>query len=89
MAWATADFARIGEAYEVELVRGQPALFHLRPRGEGLARYLERLEVSFAPGERYVERVTVRERGGDYTEMTFTGVKLNAPLPEGLFQVER
>jgi hypothetical protein len=57
----------------------------LTPLAAALSRYLDVIEVLFAADETHVERVTVREKGGDYTEMIFGNVRLNAALPEEAF----
>ncbi len=85
LAWASADFSRLEKSYRIELMSAAPASFKLTPLAAALSRYLDVIEVLFAADETHVERVTVREKGGDYTEMIFGNVRLNAALPEEAF----
>lgn len=84
MAWASADFARLEAQYEISTLRDAPARFRLVPRSAVLRDQLEAIEVTFAPGERHVAEVFVKEKNGDSTRLTFKGVQLNAALPAGL-----
>ncbi len=85
MAWATADFDGLRAQYVLEVTGEKPARVRLVPRSAALAALIEAVEVRFAPGERYVEEVTVREKGGDYTRITFRDVRLDAPLADSAF----
>jgi outer membrane lipoprotein-sorting protein len=85
MAWASADFKRLEAQYEIATLKDSPARFRLVPRSALLREQLDSIEVSFASGDRYVEEVLVREKNGDSTRLTFTGVQLNAALPAGTF----
>lgn len=85
MAWATADFDGLRAQYSLEVTGENPARVRLVPRAAAVAAHIEAVEVRFAPGERYVEEVTVRERGGDYTRITFRNVRLDAPLADTAF----
>jgi outer membrane lipoprotein-sorting protein len=85
LAWASTDFSRLEKSYHIALTKAHPAAFRLTPQSETLARYLEAIEVVFAGDETHVVSVTVREKGGDYTEMLFGNVRLNEPLPKETF----
>lgn len=85
MAWATADFDGLKTQYGLEVTDENPARVRLVPRSESVASRIEAIEVRFARGERYVEEVTVRERGGDYTRISFRNVRLDAPLADSAF----
>jgi len=85
MAWATADFSLLREQYEIALLAEEPVALRLVPRSAKARRFIEAMEVSFAPDRRSVRQVTMREGGGDRTTITFSGVEVNPTLAEGLF----
>jgi outer membrane lipoprotein-sorting protein len=85
MAWATADFDGLKSQYSLEVTAENPARVRLVPRSEAVAARIEAIEVRFARGERYVEEVTVREKGGDYTRISFRNVRLDAPMADSAF----
>lgn len=61
----------------------QKVMLNLKPRGK---MPLESMQMEFpASGAAFPEVVTVREATGDATVITFSGVKTNRPLKEGLF----
>lgn len=85
LAWATADFDGLRAQYRLEVSGENPVRIRLVPRSEAVAAHIEAVEVRFSPGERYVEEVTVREKGGDYTRIHFRNVRLDEPLADSAF----
>ena len=63
-------------------------LLTLIPANEGLRKIFKQIDVYLDKKTFDVDRLTMTEQGGDYTDMTFTNTKHNIPLSDALFKVK-
>jgi outer membrane lipoprotein-sorting protein len=83
LAAVRADFSPLQKEYRVSVSSGSPATLLLEPLTPNA--FVERVTVTFSKETEYVESVTVREKGGDQTTISFSEVEANRPLPDGTF----
>jgi hypothetical protein len=90
-SWFRGQFDAGGDGFDVQVAREPRAMIRLRPREEVLARNLQEVELVLAKGNSHVERVTIREAGGNSTVMDFTQLKRkpSSPLPKRYFSLEQ
>jgi outer membrane lipoprotein-sorting protein len=83
-AWAGGDFDRLRRQYAISLIAPSPVTLRLVPLAAD--RFLDHLQVTFAPDRRHVTVVELHEQGGDFTRIRFRNAAVNARLPEDLFR---
>lgn len=81
--WTGGNYRELQGEFALELKPG-PALV-LRPRRQGLAAFLDRIEVVFAGETLQPQRVEIHEEGGDRTVISFSSYRLNPELSPELF----
>lgn len=82
--WMAGRFDK-SEAFSAKLLPGDPARIVLTPRKEGMARFINKVTLTFAETPGVVERVEVEESKSARTTLVFSEVKVNAGLPEDVF----
>jgi outer membrane lipoprotein-sorting protein len=83
LASVRADFSPLRKEYRISVASESPVTLVLEPLVPNP--FVERVTVTFSKGAEHVESVAVREKGGDQTTFSFTGVEVNRPLPDGTF----
>lgn len=83
-AWAGGDFDRLRRQYAISLIAPSPVTLRLVPLAAD--RFLDHLQVTFAPDRRNVTAVELHEQGGDFTRIRFRNAEVNTRLPEDLFR---
>ncbi len=85
MSWATADFEKLDTMYTMELLTQSPVTFRMTPIKGGLGGAITSIDITFSADNNYVTEVLVNEDGGDFTRITFAGVRINAEIAKGTF----
>lgn len=90
-AWFRGEFSEQEKAFEVRVAREPRPVIAMRPLEKALARNLKSIELRLAEALTHVEQVTLVERNGDRTVMSFSRLKRekDEPLPPGLFATDR
>lgn len=86
--WMQGKFETESPVFETSVVSAQEqcAIVRLQPKNEQFREFLERIDIAVAPPpERNIQRITLREPGGDYTEMRFTREWHGIELPNSIF----
>lgn len=83
LASTRADFAPLQKEYRISVASETPVTLLLEPLVPNA--FVERVTVAFSSGNKHVDTVTVREKGGDQTTIRFTDVEVNRPLPDDAF----
>jgi len=83
LASVRADFSPLQKEYRISVASESPVTLLLEPLTPNP--FVERVTVTFSKQTEYVESVTVREKGGDQTTLSFSEVEVNRPLPDGTF----
>ncbi len=86
MTWITADLDAIRRQYDVRILGTAPVTLELRPLRQDAKAFIATVTVRFAQGGTQVEAVTLREPGGDTTEIAFRNVEFNRELDRALFR---
>ncbi|OGV73993.1 MAG: hypothetical protein A3K19_22725 [Lentisphaerae bacterium RIFOXYB12_FULL_65_16] len=85
MAWTRADFKWIQDEYRITVLQASPASLRLDPKREGMLKYVDHLQITFAPDGTYVCQVDLFEKDGDSTRLEFRNPVTNGPLPDDIF----
>jgi outer membrane lipoprotein-sorting protein len=85
MAWTTFDIPWLQSRYEITQCGAAPVVLELRPKSETAREFLERIVVTFSADRTTVSELELHETDGDYTVIRFTGVRINAALPQTIF----
>lgn len=85
IAWARCDFATLQRDYGISVLSEEPVSLKLVPSRAAASKFLDHLNITFAPGGQQVRTVEVFEKGGDSTRITFLDTVINGPVEEGLF----
>lgn len=84
--WFRGEFDQKGDPFAVK-VSSEPALIVLTPREDALKRNLDRIELVPTADLVSVSSVTIFERGGDRTVMTFGAYARDLRIPAGAFSL--
>ncbi len=84
LAWFRADFVRLQQQYQFELLATTPARIRLYPRDSTSP--LKSIDISFAPDDRSITQVELQEPDGDRTRLRFEHTVLNPDLDPSLFR---
>jgi len=87
-SWFMGNYKDLDKSYDVYLINRQPLTFRFAPKaGTVMSKVLSWIEVTFGPEERNIDRMTVREAGGDVTTMVFSNTRLNQPVPKQTWEI--
>ena len=73
-------------SFAPELVAGEPAKVVMTAKDQSLAKFIQRIEITLSDSPGVIQSVNIIESADASTLIEFSGVKLNAPLPEGVFR---
>ena len=87
-SWFTGNYKELEGSYDVYLVAEKPLTLRFGPKpGAMMAKVLSWIQVTFGPDEKNIDRMRVRESGGDVTDMVFTNTRLNQPVPKTTWEI--
>lgn len=84
-AWARSDFAWLKKEYRISVLQESPVSLRLEPRSAATAGFLHHLVIGFSADGRYLNRVELHEKDGDFTRIRFSNTVVNRQLPADLF----
>lgn len=88
--WHQGRFRDQGDAYVAEVFEAPKSVrVSLKPRQAEMGRFIEAIDMVFHKEEQRIIRVTIREPGGDRTELSFDREVRNAELPDTVFDTDR
>jgi hypothetical protein len=88
-AWFSGSFSSLLDEYHVKIVKQQPFVVEFTPKENNFSKkVIKSVTVSFRDDERYLSRISIRERSGDVTTIIFENTLLNIPLDERFFRIE-
>lgn len=86
--WFSGSYGPLLKDYDAVVLASDPPAFRFTPKAaNAAARVVQDIEIGFREDHRYLKRITIRERGGDSTAITFTGTRFDAPLDARDFEV--
>jgi outer membrane lipoprotein-sorting protein len=86
--WFRGEFDQKGEPFDVSVSSAPGPLIVLTPRDESLRKNVEAIELVPTDDLVSMRSVTIRERGGDRTVMTFGGYARDVTIPPGAFSLD-
>jgi outer membrane lipoprotein-sorting protein len=86
-SWLQGDFSGQGGIYELHLFEGAGPVVQLLPRPEKMKEFIASIELQVSVDKTRFTSLTIRETGGDYSVMTFTGEQRGLPLAAEAFDV--
>jgi len=87
-SWFKGEFDRKGKTYAADVSEKPTPLIVLRPRDKALRRNLEAIEFAPTKDLSAIRKVTIRERDGNRTVMTFHTRTLDVKIPAELFALD-
>jgi outer membrane lipoprotein-sorting protein len=87
-SWFMGNYKELEKSYDVFLISQKPLTFRFGPKqGSVMSKVLSWIEVTFGPEEKNIDRMQVRETGGDVTAMVFSNTRLNQPIPKKTWEI--
>ena len=87
-AWFSGRYAVVRRKYDVRVEQSAPYILVFTPRkGSGMEKIIKRVRVVFREDERYIEKLTVHEGGGDTAVISFSDTRLNEPIDARAWEV--
>lgn len=84
-SWLKGNFSTQTEIYTITGEPGESPRLVLTPTDAEFAKRIARIEITLAPDLASVTRIEIREPGGDFTALIFTGQERDVDLPDDLF----
>jgi len=86
--WFLGDYLGLRSEYRVTLVQENPVSLTFEPlESNAAAKYIKRISVRFRKDNRYLDRITVEETGGDRTDLRFHDTALDGDIPSEAWDV--
>ncbi|WP_320172121.1 outer membrane lipoprotein carrier protein LolA [Maridesulfovibrio sp.] len=86
LAWTTMNIDWLASRYTIKMTGYDPAIMELVPRSEAAGDFMSMIRIFFSADGSYLQAIELHEPGGDYTRIDFRNVKINGPLPDGIFE---
>jgi outer membrane lipoprotein carrier protein len=87
-AWFMGDYKTLGDNYEADLLAEHPLQLAFRPKGDAMmSKVIKQIDLTFGKSEMYVDRMVIRESGGDVTTLQFLNTQLNQPIPKEIWEI--
>jgi len=83
--WLEGRLRARGDMYEITASKGDSTIIKMTPRHEEFRKFITAIELTMKQDNVRVAVVTIREPGGDFTQMTYVDVKENVELPPAVF----
>ena len=87
--WSRGDFSKARESYDLSLVSEKPVVVKATPKAERMREIVASIELTFGDDRRSLAAVSIVEKGGAKTTITFLDVEIDPALPEALFKIEK
>jgi outer membrane lipoprotein carrier protein len=88
--WMRGDFRSQSRIFEVSaLTRNGKSFLILTSKPKRFAKIISRIEIELANDRSRFDSITIREPGGDYTILRFTGDIRDKAFPAGAFDVDK
>lgn len=87
--WFSGTYTSLLEQYKVTVLHHDPVCLKFDPRKGALAaQAITSVTVTFDKDERYIQKISIEEKNGDSTLLTFTDTQLNIPIDAGTWEVK-
>jgi outer membrane lipoprotein-sorting protein len=86
--WFLGDYKSLAQNYDANVLGDKPLILAFTPKaGTMVAKMLSHIQVTFAAGDQYVEKMAIDETDGDRTTVEFIHVQVNQPIAEDVWRI--
>jgi outer membrane lipoprotein-sorting protein len=86
--WFLGDYQALSQNYDADVLGDKPLVLAFTPKaGSMVAKMLSHIQVTFAAGDQYVEKMAIDEADGDRTTVEFIHVQVNQPIAEDVWRI--
>ncbi|MGD0463268.1 MAG: outer membrane lipoprotein carrier protein LolA [Tepidisphaeraceae bacterium] len=87
-AWFLGNYGALAKDYEVDVLSENPLSLRFEPQADSVvAKFMQRIVLTFAADQRYIEKMVVSETGGDTTTLEFVHTQLNQPVKDDIWRM--
>jgi len=87
-AWFLGNYKALGDNYDVHINSNDPISLGFTPKADSMvAKFLQRIDLTFEPGDLYIQSMTIAETGGDSTTIQFVHTKVNQPIADETWEM--
>jgi len=87
-AWFLGNYGALAKDYEVDVLSENPLSLRFSPQADSVvAKFMQQIVLTFAPDQRYIEKMVVNETGGDTTTLEFVHTQLNQPVKDDIWRM--
>lgn len=88
--WFSGEYRPLLKDFDVLVVGDRPVILRFTPKkGSVSAKVVKNVLIEFREDNKYLQRLTITEQGGDSTSITFTGTLFDVPVDPRDFEVKR
>jgi hypothetical protein len=85
-AWLKGRFRAQKDIYEISAVAGEHTTIVMTPRDKQMAKMISSIDLQLSDDRVHVTTVTIREAGGDYTQIRFLNERGDVDIDPALFE---
>jgi outer membrane lipoprotein carrier protein len=87
-SWFLGDYKSLAANYDVYLESESPLTLGFTPKaGTMVASVLEHVDLIFGVENKYLDRMIIREAGGDVTTLNYLNTKINQPIDKSTWEI--
>lgn len=79
--WFSGTYSSMREQYDITILNSDPVCLKFDPRQDTMAsKAVSSVAVTFDKDEQYIQKISIKEKNGDSTLLTFSNTQLNIPI---------
>jgi outer membrane lipoprotein-sorting protein len=87
-AWFMGNYKILTDTYDVSVAREKPLSLVFTPKPDSMgAKFLQRVTVSFADDDRYINDMVIVESGGSVTTLKYLNTQINKPIADDTWEI--
>ncbi len=87
--WFSGEYGSLLAINEVSVKQSDPLILEFVPLEKNISsKVIKSITITFREDQTYLKQITIREKSGDVTTITFVNTKLNPPLDKSSFEVQ-
>jgi outer membrane lipoprotein carrier protein len=87
-AWFLGNYGALSKDYGVDVLSDNPLSLRFAPQSDSMvAKVMQQIILTFAPDERYIQKMVISEAGGDTTTLEFVHTQLNQPIKDEIWRM--
>lgn len=86
--WFSGDYVSLLDSYQVRLEQKEPCIFVFKPKPESeFNKIINQVRLVLRKDKRYIDKLEIKEGGGDITRLKFINTKLNQEIDPAMWEV--